>query len=404
MLKSIRKDILHIPYGYINFRIKHHKKAPASMTAQDAEVLLEQVYQNGLSRENPVGWQEPVGRKEIPKDNGEYGNHEEQPDLSLIVPVYNAEAYLEACLKSLIHQKTSYRYEIMCVDDGSTDASGSLLDQYAEQYDFLRVLHQENSGIAAARNRGLEASTGEYVGFIDNDDTVSEDYVQKLLDAARRNSADFIKSGYAVCLEPGGYCNNIIKPFEKIETADKAKLLQYDGYIWGGIQKRTLWSDIRFPEGYWYEDMITRFLLFRKCDIFVNLPDVIYFKREHENSASRVLWKKDDVKCLDQFFLVKELLTVSKNIGLGGADELLYRILLSELGVFLYKRTVILDTKIREAVFVASAKLVNYYQPANDEKFCLTDYERNMLQCFQEGDFKLWKLLNIQYDIAARIK
>ena len=109
--------------------------------------------------------------------------------VSIIVPVYNVEKYLECCLESLINQ-TLKDIEIICVNDGSTDNSGKILENYAAKDNRIKVIHQVNGGQAAARNNGLNAVNGKYINFIDSDDWVDLDFIEKLYDAAERNSAD----------------------------------------------------------------------------------------------------------------------------------------------------------------------------------------------------------------------
>ena len=140
--------------------------------------------------------------KEYPLINAVNNINEYRYDLSIIVPVFNSSAFLNKCLKSLLNQKTSYTYEIICVDDGSTDDSLQILNRIDDLK--LKVVHQENKGIAGARNTGLNLSTGKYVGFVDNDDFVSDEYVERLMEEAFKNDADYVKCGYKVIDDRNG--------------------------------------------------------------------------------------------------------------------------------------------------------------------------------------------------------
>lgn len=93
--------------------------------------------------------------------------------LSIIIPVYNVEPYINKCLDSLIHCIDSNQAEIICIDDGSTDQSGKICDVYQEKYTNIKVIHQKNQGVAAARNTGLSHAKGEYIAWVDSDDYVS---------------------------------------------------------------------------------------------------------------------------------------------------------------------------------------------------------------------------------------
>lgn len=113
----------------------------------------------------------------------------EHPLISIIVPVYRVEKFLDRCVKSLVGQ-TYENIEIILVDDGSPDKSGSMCDAWAERDPRIKVLHKENGGLSDARNRGVETAGGEYISFVDSDDYVSPDYVEYLLGLLRGNSAD----------------------------------------------------------------------------------------------------------------------------------------------------------------------------------------------------------------------
>ena len=111
------------------------------------------------------------------------------PLISVIIPVYNVEKYLHRCLDSVIAQ-TYQNIEIICVDDGSIDESGRICDQYAVRDAHIKVIHQENQGLSAARNRGLDAAEGEYIAFVDSDDYILEDMYKKMLDKLLNYNVD----------------------------------------------------------------------------------------------------------------------------------------------------------------------------------------------------------------------
>ena len=122
-----------------------------------------------------------------------------QPQISIIIPVYNVEEYLEECLDSIFRQTLSpSKLEIICVDDGSTDASGMILQRYAERYSNLRVVHQENAGSSVARNRGLDLACGEYIFFMDSDDTLGRSDALQLL---YEQAAEFELDELCFCAE-----------------------------------------------------------------------------------------------------------------------------------------------------------------------------------------------------------
>lgn len=141
----------------------------------------------------------------------EYSYH-----LSCIVPVYNAEQYLEKCIGSLL-QITSISVEIILIDDGSTDSSPILLDKYAESNPNIKVIHQNNKGVAVARNTGIDIATGEYIAFIDSDDWVVPQELTRLYNCAQHNNADMIL-GNILYISPEDYTYSPFLPLPKSVT------------------------------------------------------------------------------------------------------------------------------------------------------------------------------------------
>ena len=132
------------------------------MTLQEAETKLSKVYKKKelFSTKN-------IQNLEIDKNI----------DLSIIVPVYNAEKFLKKCMDSIVEQETKYHFEVIAVNDGSTDKSIEILNDYKEKYDFIKVINQENGGAAKARNNGINNARGKYISFIDSDDFIDKSFV-----------------------------------------------------------------------------------------------------------------------------------------------------------------------------------------------------------------------------------
>ena len=117
----------------------------------------------------------------------------EQPLISVIVPVYNVERYLGSCIDSILAQRYG-RLEILLINDGSTDSSGAICDAYMEKDKRIRVIHKDNTGQADTRNLGIELAAGEYLAYVDSDDLVAEDYIERLYQMAVSTGA-----GMSVC-------------------------------------------------------------------------------------------------------------------------------------------------------------------------------------------------------------
>lgn len=108
-------------------------------------------------------------------------NKRQDTVLSIIVPVYNVEKYLKTCINSLLEQKLD-AYEIILVDDGSTDSSGGICDEYAKKHEKIQVIHKKNGGLSSARNTGIENAVGKYIGFVDSDDYIMPEMYKNLIE------------------------------------------------------------------------------------------------------------------------------------------------------------------------------------------------------------------------------
>lgn len=143
------------------------------------------------------------------------------PKLSIIVPVYNVEKYLSKCIDSILNQ-TFKDFELILIDDGSSDGSGKICDKYANKDRRIAVIHQENTGVSAARNAGLDIAKGEYIGFIDSDDFIDKSMYEKLINAIESFNVDMAICGYDYINESGKmerkFKNSSPKTLSKSET------------------------------------------------------------------------------------------------------------------------------------------------------------------------------------------
>lgn len=157
-------------------------------------------------------------------------------DLSIIIPVYNDEKFLPRLLDAILNQETENHYEVICINDGSTDESQIILDSYKNKYPtLLTVIQQNNSGISITRNRGIALAKGEYVGFIDDDDIVDADYIETIMHRAKTSGSDIVQTAYSTVTPDGTILSVSNKP--DIDITPDSDIAAYDkvaGYIWGG--------------------------------------------------------------------------------------------------------------------------------------------------------------------------
>ena len=188
-------------------------------------------------------------------------NSAEHPLISVIVPVYNVEPFLKRCLNSLAHQ-TYGNLEILLIDDGSSDMSPRICDEYAERYSNVKVIHQQNKGLCGARNTGLDNASGEYIGFVDSDDWCALDMYQYLYDGLCKYNVDVSACGYYRVRSKGravGRCDGLDYVMDRdLLIRDIVMNFDFRTVFWNKLFKRSVFETIRFPEGYTFEG--TRFM------------------------------------------------------------------------------------------------------------------------------------------------
>ena len=201
-----------------------------------------------------------------------------EPLISVIVPVYNAELYIRRCVDSL-RQQTYKNLELILVDDGSPDESGSICVQYAEQDPRIRVIRQPNQGVSAARNEGREAASGTYVTFVDVDDYIDPRMIETMYTAAE-NGADIVICGHNRVEEDGRiHCDSDVWP-DVLDTAGIQKSILRNtipNFCWGKLFRRSLWEWVRFPRGMIFEDLFIMPTVFCKARHIEIVREPLYF-------------------------------------------------------------------------------------------------------------------------------
>lgn len=190
--------------------------------------------------------------------------------ISVIIPVYNTKQYLKSCLDSVLAQ-TYTELEILFIDDGSTDGSSELLDSLVETDSRIRIVHQANGGVCAARNRGIEEARGEYLSFIDSDDTLEPDMYETLMGLIWAHGVDIAHCSY------NRVTDGVIKPIGNsggLHLHDTVQALEclltgklFVGSCWTKLYARKLFDSVRFPAGIrTNEDMLVNFQLFSQVE------------------------------------------------------------------------------------------------------------------------------------------
>ena len=158
--------------------------------------------------------------------------------ISVIIPLYNAEKYLKNCITSVVGQ-TYRNLEIILVDDGSNDNSLSICEKFALQDNRIKVFHQNNGGVASARNKGLSEASGEFIAWVDSDDSIEPEYIEKLYDAVKEYNADI-----SIALKQYKKQIKYIHSREKI--VQEYLMGNLTAYLWSTFVKRALYNELRF--------------------------------------------------------------------------------------------------------------------------------------------------------------
>lgn len=218
-----------------------------------------------------------------------------RPAISVIVPVYGVEDCLPACADSLLGQ-TFTDFELIFVDDGSPDGCGALCDGYAARDSRVKVIHQQNGGLSAARNAGLDVAAGEAIAFVDSDDLVAADYLEKLHAALEESGADMALCAVEDVDEAGRPLEApvITAPEQAGVFGGRELLAAFFGpastcytVAWNKIYRRRLWEALRYPAGRIHEDDAVAHLLFWQAEKVACLADVLYFYRLRQGSICR---------------------------------------------------------------------------------------------------------------------
>ena len=244
------------------------------------------------------------------------------PTITVIIPVYNVENYLEKCVKS-VEAQTYDNCEIILVDDGSTDSSGELCDRLAEKNPAIRVIHQENRGLGGARNSGLEVCDTKYVFFLDSDDYLSPSALESCFTVAEKNRCDLVFFDLISVNEQGeqGVTYSLQAPQDQLLGREDIVKIFKNPSACDKFYKTSLFKDngIRFPEKVWYEDLRTipklipfiktavklggkplYYYLQRTCSI-MHTPDYTRIVRERKEAVADLLDYYKSKNLYDQY-------------------------------------------------------------------------------------------------------
>ncbi len=246
--------------------------------------------------------------------------------VSIVVPIYRTEAFLRFCVDSIRNQ-TLNEIEIILVDDGSPDNCGEIADQYASQYPNIKVIHQENAGLGPARNSGIQAATGDYVGFVDSDDWAAPEMFLRLYQAAIASEADIATGGYCE-MNHGNVTRRKIHPLAGTTLRDKSEILAvrknlyghelhdpvidpFPMSVWISVYKRSFLEEnsLRF-ENILSEDIIFNLAAYRCANVLTYIHNTDYCYRKEQQAS--ITSSFSDLKMMTYQHFMKRLAELAK--------------------------------------------------------------------------------------------
>jgi glycosyltransferase involved in cell wall biosynthesis len=251
------------------------------------------------------------------------------PLISVIVPVYRVEAYLRDCVATLTNQ-TYQNLEILLIDDGSPDRCGVLCDELARADPRIRVIHQDNRGLSAARNTGLRAAQGELIGFVDSDDLTDPSMFARLCRVQAETGADVVKCGF-VRFRDGADPQNERRASLRAECLESPveclRALVYEQLnpaVWNKLYRRQVIGDLRFPERRIHEDHFFTPQICLRAKRVAIIEDRLYYYRLRDTSIMQKGYTPERLDAIDAWLIQLDLLK-THNVETGAVDALVRR-------------------------------------------------------------------------------
>lgn len=288
----------------------------------------------------------PQGREAMPP----LPPRDPQMDISIIVPAHNAEKYIEACVDSILRQKCACRFELIVVNDRSTDETLERLAPYRSDA-RVRIIDFADGGSAAkARNEGILHATGARLLFVDSDDVLPDGAIEALMRGMARYDADIVQGGWQYISEAGA--PGATQRYAECAYAGKRSLDRFDlpGVPWGKLYRRELFKDIRFPAEYsCFEDTIVHFLLFRRAARVASIGETVYRWRRNPGGITQT--SRGRARAVQSYWIVEEMLGRDAALKLPH-DGMFAACLIGQLSNFCYANIAGMDGEIQKKIFL----------------------------------------------------
>lgn len=255
--------------------------------------------------------------------------------LSIIVPVYNVEKYLKECIDSILNQKFQ-DFELILVNDGSTDLSGKICDEYSKKDNRIEVIHKANGGLSSARNEGIEKAKGVYIGFVDSDDWINENMYSHMIDNSNIHNADIVVCNIMSMKKNGDEIpyTNINNEISFTREEAMSELFKNEIILFSACNKifrKIIFDGLRYKEGIILEDMDLSYKIFNRVNKVYYIHNPYYHYRYNDNS---ILRSEFNLKRLDEYMVRKEMYEFYRGEYPDIADLVYYYVCIT--GSFLY--------------------------------------------------------------------
>jgi len=327
-------------YGALRLSLQAMRKAGETLpTAEEARAALQAI----CPKPQPSGEVPPLP----PQD--------EQVDLSVIIPSYNVEKYIDGCMQSILSQECSERLQVIVVDGDSKDKTMECLRAYENDSRVALVQTKGRSSAARGRNEGLLHATGRYLMFVDSDDKLAAGAVKALMDAARKTDADIVQGGWQYIDE-----NDVPGPkqyYVQEQYTGKKALDCFDlpGMPWGKIYRRELFEKIRFPENYTcFEDTAIQFLIFRSTPKIASIAEMAYLWRRNPKGLTSS--NQHRPAAVQSYWIMEELLAQDARLHLPH-DERFCASFVMQLSNHCYATISKMDEAVQKDIFVLCCDL-----------------------------------------------
>lgn len=326
------------------------------------------------------------------KDNlGKKIINKKKINLSIIIPCYNVEKYIRDCIESVLNQKTQFKYEVILINDGSQDDTLNILKEY-EDKDNVILIDQKNRGFSGARNTGLQYVQGEYLMFVDSDDRLAENAIENLLSVAYKENYEIVEGRYVL------FNGENILFKELIEKKINGKPIEdLKGFAWAKVIKSSLFQNLIFPEEYWFEDTIMKFLVYSRVKKAMQIYDIVYEYRK--NNLGITITSKKNKKAIDSTWITELMIDNLKVFNIKMTQKI-YEEFINQCWINC-ERVFYLDKNIRKKIFIYQSyilKRVGDFEVKNNnllfKKYLLINKKNNLLY-FLLISYKIYNRLRL---------